>query len=617
MPAPRWRRLVEPSVLIGLIGDAGLRGRGGAGFPTGLKWRTVSSYASPTEPTPVVVNAAEGEPGTFKDRAIVNENPYLVLEGALIAARAIGAVEVIIAMKASFTNELRRMNAAIAEVGDAGWLDGVTVRIATGPSEYLFGEETALLEVVEGRMPFPRVAPPFRRGLDPAHRPTGHSASGAPFAEQGGVGWFAPALVDNVETIANLAGIVLNGAAWYRAHGTQQSPGTIICTITGSTARHGVGEFAMGTPLREVIETLGGGLAEGRSIAAVLCGVSGPPVPGDLLDLPLTYEDFAAAGLGLGSASFIVVDDRVPLTRLARSVAHFLAVESCGQCEPCKRDGLALDDLLGADRIDTRAIASRLSTVNRGARCALAGQTERVVGALVDLAATRRPAGPWDDETMAIAPLVEIEEGRAVLDLAWLAKRPDWSYPEDGEESGAWPAQHLADHPVEIRAPHTPEPGVADSAERPTKGIDALFAPLLESHRRLEARLATLRAATAQERPVAVEEVREALEAHRRVTQRFLFPMVDRIRGDEGDLITGFPEHHELNALRLLERLRVDPASTSPRLIDDIVADVHATIIEIERKVLPALEHQLDEATTEELQAGIISELDAEQSTTP
>ncbi|MCU1500936.1 MAG: hypothetical protein JWM12_290, partial [Ilumatobacteraceae bacterium] len=540
-------RLVEPSVLIDLVAESGLRGRGGAGFPTGRKWRTVASYASPTNPTPVVVNAAEGEPGTFKDRAILNENPYLVLEGALIAARAVGAVEVIVAMKAAFSNERARMTAAIAEVEGAGWLDGVSVRIAVGPSEYLFGEETALLEVVEGRRPFPRVSPPFRRGLDPARRDTEHSASGAPFAEEGG-GWFAPALVDNVETIANLPGIVLNGAAWFRANGTEQSPGTIVCTITGSTTRHGVGEFAMGTPLREVVEALGGGLEEGRSVAAVLCGVSGPPVPAELLDLPLTYEDFAAAGLGLGSASFIVVDDQVPLRRLSQSAVHFLAIESCGQCEPCKRDALALDDLLGDDPVNRDAVASRLSTVNQGARCALAGQTERVVGALVDLAARQTAAGAWDEETMSIAPLVEIEGGRAVLDLGWLRKRPDWSFPEDGEESGAWPAQHLANQPVDIRPPHTPEVGTADDAERPTTGIDPAFEPLLESHRVLARRLAALRAAPAAERATAIEALRAELEAHRRVTDRFLYPMVGRIRPADGEELTRFPERHEQNA---------------------------------------------------------------------
>ena len=204
----------------------------------------------------------------------------------------------------------------------------------------------------------------------------------------------------------------------------------------------------MGTPLRAVLEELGGGVAAGRRLAAVLCGVSSPPVPPAALDTPLTYEAMAAAGLGLGSASFIVVDDRVPLTHLAGAVAHFLGIESCGQCEPCKRDALALDTLLGALPVDIELVASRLSTVTRGARCALAAQVERVVGGIMSLATHQSQPGPWEPDVMSIVPLVEIVDGRAVLDLSALEKRADWSYPEDGADSGTWPAQHLADQPV-------------------------------------------------------------------------------------------------------------------------------------------------------------------------
>ncbi|MFT3853236.1 MAG: NADH-ubiquinone oxidoreductase-F iron-sulfur binding region domain-containing protein [Ilumatobacteraceae bacterium] len=610
-------RAVTPDVLADLLTDAGLRGRGGAGFPTGLKWRTVASYSSPAQPTPVVVNAAEGEPGTFKDRAILLENPYVVLEGALIAAHAVGAIEVIVGTKASFTHERSRLAAAIDEVAAAGWADGVTIRVVEGPGAYLFGEETGLLEVLEGRPPFPRVSPPFRRGVDPTARRTGHSASGAAFAEQGG-GWYAPALVDNVETLANVPGIVANGSAWFRELGTATSPGSIVCTVSGSTNVHGVGEVAMGTPLREVIESLGGGLAAGRRIAAVLCGASGPPVTPDLLDLPLTYEDFAAAGLGLGSASFIVVDDAVPMARVAASMAHFLAIESCGQCEPCKRDGLALDTLLHEPSWDRQKIDSRIATVNRGARCALAGQTERVVGALVELA-TRAPGGDeWEDAVNAIVPLVEIVEGQAVLDVASLAKRADWSYPADGRDSGAWPAQHLADEPVMLRPSHTPEPvEPADAAEGhggPDRadgdaGVDRAFDPLLDAHRLLEEHLAELRRAAAGDRAAKVELVRRDLAAHRRVTERFLFPMVERVRPDDGEDIADFPDRHERNAQRLLDRLDADPASASPQLLDDIVADVHTSIEELELKVLPVLRAALDPEQEDELRGGIVSEL--------
>jgi len=601
-------RAVTSDVIIDLVTDAGLRGRGGAGFPTGLKWRTVASYTSPSEPTPVVVNAAEGEPGTFKDRAILLENPYRVLEGALIAAHAIGAIEVIVVTKSSFVHECRRVSSAIDEMTAAGLADGVTMRVVAGPGSYLFGEETGLLEVVEGRPPFPRVSPPFRRGVDPAARPTGHSASGATFAEQGG-GWFAPALVDNVETLANVPGIVERGAAWFRELGSPTSPGSIVCTVTGSTERHGVGEFAMGTSLRTVIAELGGDVAEGRRVAAVLCGASGAPVPAAQLDIRLTYEDFAAAGLGLGSASFIVVDDAVPIARLAGSMAHFLAIESCGQCEPCKRDGLALDDLLHQPAWDRHAIDSRLDTVNRGARCALAGQTERVVGALVELASVAPGGDEWDDAVNAIVPLVEIVDGRALLDIASMAKRPDWSYPEEGPDTGQWPAQHLADQSVTVRASHTPElTGEADAAEG-HPGADHAFDPLLDAHRQLEAHLGELRRATVADRSAKLELVRKDLAAHRRITERFLFPMVERVRPADGDDIADFPDRHERNAQRLLDRLGSDPASASPQLLDDIAADVHTSLAEIERRVLPVLRANLDQAQEDELRDGILAEL--------
>ena len=601
-------RAVAPDVLIDLLTDSGLRGRGGAGFPTGRKWRTVASFGSPVQPTPVVVNAAEGEPGTFKDRALLLENPYLVLEGALIAAHTMGSSEVIVATKASFTHERERLAAAVAEVEAAGWADEVAIRVVDGPSAYLFGEETGLLEVIEGRPPFPRVSPPFRRGVDPAETNTGHSASGAAFAQQSG-GRHAPALVDNVETLANVPGIVANGASWFRQLGTETSPGSIVCTVTGSTNVHAVGEFPMGTPLRTVLDTLGGGLGGGRRIAAVLCGASGAPVTPDLLDIRLTYEDFAAAGLGLGSASFIVVDDAVPMARLAASMAHFLAIQSCGQCVPCKRDGLALDAELHEPEWDRAEIESRLTTVNDGARCALAGQTERVVGALVALAEMAPGGEEWDDEVNAIVPLVEIVDGRAVLDVASIEQRPDWSYPEDGPDSGAWPAQHLADEPVTVRPAHTPEPDEAADEAQEDLGADHPFDPLLDAHRALEAHLAALRRAAPGERAASVEQVRHDLDAHRRVTERFLVPMVQRLRPDDGDDLAGYPERHVRDAQRLFDLLSADPASASPRLIDDIAADVHTFIEEVELAILPALHAGLDREHEEELHDGIVAEL--------
>ena len=228
----------DAAALIDIVTQSGLRGRGGAGFPTGTKWSTVAGLASDALPTTVVVNGAEGEPGTFKDRAILRANPYAVLEGALIAARAVGAPTAVIALKATFAREVERVAAAIAEMEAAGWVDRGVLSVFQGPREYLYGEETALLEAVAGRPPFPRIAPPWRRGATDvvvdADDATSESGLAAPVLMAGATE-APPALVNNVETIANVPAIIANGADWFRSLGTEQSPGTIVCTVSGST----------------------------------------------------------------------------------------------------------------------------------------------------------------------------------------------------------------------------------------------------------------------------------------------------------------------------------------------------------------------------------------------
>ena len=239
--------------LIDIITQSGLRGRGGAGFPTGIKWSTVAGLASDALPTTVVVNGAEGEPGTFKDRAILRANPYAVLEGALIAARAVGAPTAVIALKATFVPEIERVEAAIAEMEAAGWVDRGVLSVFRGPREYLYGEETALLESVAGRPPFPRIAPPWRRGATDVVVDVDDAVSESGLAApvlMAGTTEAPPALVNNVETIANVPAIIANGADWFRSLGTEQSPGTIVCTVSGSTQRAGVAEIPMGTPVR-------------------------------------------------------------------------------------------------------------------------------------------------------------------------------------------------------------------------------------------------------------------------------------------------------------------------------------------------------------------------------
>ncbi|MEO7443493.1 MAG: NADH-ubiquinone oxidoreductase-F iron-sulfur binding region domain-containing protein, partial [Acidimicrobiales bacterium] len=385
----------------------------------------------------VIVNAAEGEPGTFKDRTILRRNPYLVLEGALIAARAVGADLVVFAMKQSFEGEIDRMREAIDQVEDAGWGEGVRLTIFEGPDEYLYGEESALLETIDGRWPFPRVVPTFRRGIGMATR-----ADDAP----------APALVNNTETIANVSRIIARGPSWFRTVGTEQSPGTIVCTITGYTREHGVGEVQMGTPLRDVIEAVGGGARPGRTITAVMSGVANALIPASQLDAPVSYEGLAAAGSGLGSAAFIVLDDTVDMAGVAAGVARFLAIESCGQCSPCKLDGLVLaerfEKLANSQAIenDARVIRKRLASVADRSRCFLATQQQVVINSILQLfpeTVTDHLSGAAPAVVPElIAELLDIHDGVAILDERHRRKQPDWSY--NARDSGTVPVELYA-----------------------------------------------------------------------------------------------------------------------------------------------------------------------------
>lgn len=429
-------RAVEPAAVIRAIADAGLRGRGGAGFPTGTKWATVSENRSDVVKATVVVNAAEGEPWTHKDRTILRYDPYQVLEGALVAARAVGAGEVVVALRTSFGDLRRRVEAAIGEIGAAGWCGEVVVRTLTGPEEYLFGEETGLLEVLAGRPPFPRIAPPFRRGA-------------TEIVEDGRVDLVGddseppPTLVDNVETLAHAAWIVADGPDAFRAVGTAATPGTVVCTVTGAVGEPDdgegrrpegyVGEVPAGTTVREAITAVAGGVTPGTEVGAVVLGASTRPLTPEELDLPLCFEAMAAAGAGLGSGTLHVVAAGDVLGTVA-GVSRFLAVESCGQCEPCKRDGLALAAAL--ERLcagsptrdaDVVTLVDRTNTVADGARCALARQHEALVDGLLhrfgDELRIRRPGEP--------RPIPHVGDHPP-------GKQPDWTY--DPRWSGASPA---------------------------------------------------------------------------------------------------------------------------------------------------------------------------------
>jgi NADH:ubiquinone oxidoreductase subunit F (NADH-binding) len=417
-------RRMSSAAIIDRVLASGLRGRGGAGFPTGLKWQTVAANGSPETLTTVIVNAAEGEPGTFKDRTILRRNPYLVVEGAIIAALAVQADMVIFAMKRAFHGEIDRIREAIEEAEGAGWSEGIELLTFEGPDEYLYGEESALLETIDGRWPFPRVVPTFRRGLRGAAR--------IDYAGE------APALVNNTETLSNVGRIVARGPSWYRTVGTQASPGTMVCTVTGRTRRHGVGEVRMGTPLREVIDAIGGGPRPGRRIKAVLSGVANRIIPASELDVPVSYEGLASIGSGLGSGAFIVFDDTVDMAAVAAGVARFLAIESCGQCSPCKLDGLNLAQRLAklagseAQDYDMAEIRHRIGTVADRSRCFLATQQQVVLESIVehfeDELAAHLSGSAFPVEPELIAELLDIHAGRAIVDERHRRKQPDWSY---------------------------------------------------------------------------------------------------------------------------------------------------------------------------------------------
>jgi NADH:ubiquinone oxidoreductase subunit F (NADH-binding) len=448
-------RKLGPVATIEEVEAAGLRGRGGAGFPTGTKWRTVAGFASDTVPATVVVNGAEGEPGTFKDRTLLRRTPYAVIEGAVIAASAVGADRIVLAIKETFTEERARLEAALAEIrADTDWFasgNAVNVGVVAGPGDYLFGEETGLLEVLDGRPPFPRVTPPYRRGVDEDGGASGPTAS-TDMAQLDGEG-APPTLVNNVETLAHVAGLLAEGATWFRGFGTEESPGTFLVTVTGATVEHGVAEVELGTPLGQVIEAIGGGPRPGRTLVGALSGVANPIIPAAQFDTPLTYEHMRSIGSGLGSGGFIVFDDETDLAAVAAGVSRFLAVESCGQCTPCKQDGLAIAESLveivggSADPTALDVVADRVATVADEARCSLAGQHQQVVGSILAAfpGVLERHLEERDGlatDPAPILPLLDIVDGQAVLDEHQLDKQPDWTY--DATDSGKAPVERLA-----------------------------------------------------------------------------------------------------------------------------------------------------------------------------
>jgi len=417
---------------------AGLRGRGGAGFPAGRKWRSVASGGAALGDRYVVANGAEGEPGTFKDRPLLRANPYQVLEGLAVAAYVVGAREAFVAVKASFAPEIAALERALREMASASLLGDAPVTLIGGPEEYLFGEEKALLEVIEGNDPMPRWLPPYLHGLYATTPQEGWSAGSETIdADADAPVGSNPTLVTNVETLANVSLIVTRGAEWYRTLGTSETPGPLICTVVGDVVHAGFAEIAPGTTLREVIDRVGGGVPAGRSVKAVLSGVSNPVLTAVQLDAPVSYEGLSAAGGGLGSAGFIVYDDTRSMVSVARMVSRFLYVESCGQCRACKfgcgEITRQLDEIADArgNMRDIGLIGARLLGITDQNRCFLGEEEQRVVASLLrafpeDFTAELEDASPL--EPLPVPKIVDIHDGIATYDDSQMRKQPDWTY---------------------------------------------------------------------------------------------------------------------------------------------------------------------------------------------
>ncbi len=374
---------IGETATIDLITAAGLRGRGGAGFSTGRKWASVRDGGAGSRF--VVANGAEGEPATFKDRMLIRRDPYRIVEGAAIAAFAVGAGTVFLATKRSYAREVQALKRAAVELTAAGLLQELSVNIVEGPDDYLYGEEKALLEVIEGRDPLPRLLPPYELGLFATDLAIGWESGNRPVSGRAEAN---PTVVNNVETLASAAHILANGVEWFRAMGTPDSPGTVIATVVGDVVRPGVHEVEMGTPFSELLAICGGPLP-GRRFKAAFSGVSNAVLPVDAFETPLTYEAFAARGSGLGAAGFVVYDDSVNMTLVAYELSRFLAAESCGQCPPCKQGSLAITaDLAsicdgGATDAVLGQLATRLRAVTDANRCYLGSEELVVVSSIL------------------------------------------------------------------------------------------------------------------------------------------------------------------------------------------------------------------------------------------
>ncbi len=321
-----WKRCMSgltPDAIVAELKEAGLRGRGGAGFPTGVKWDKVLNHR--VKERYFVCNAGEHEPGTFKDRHLLRSIPHQLIEGCLIAAHTVQAKAAFIYVNHEYEDERNNLKKALEQAKAKGFLGtnilgtgyDLDLQVFDGYGSYVAGEETAMLESMQGRPAMPRQKPPFY--------PTDFGLYGK------------PTLVNNVETLCNIPRILYKGAAWFTQVGTEKCPGTMMFSLSGSVNRPGVYEMPMGVTIRELIEKCGGGVPGGRNIKAVFPGGPAfPMVTADQLDLQMDFDSLKKAGTGLGSAGTIVIDDATCMVAATLKYSNFFKGESCGQCPPCR-----------------------------------------------------------------------------------------------------------------------------------------------------------------------------------------------------------------------------------------------------------------------------------------
>ncbi|MFW5665790.1 MAG: NADH-quinone oxidoreductase subunit NuoF [Coleofasciculus sp.] len=312
---------MTPAEVVDEISKSGLRGRGGGGYPTGLKWATMAKM--PGEQKYVICNADEGDPGAFMDRSVLESDPHRVLEGMAIAGYAVGATQAFIYVRAEYPLAIERLQKAIKQAKRLSLLGSqifgspfdFKVDIRIGAGAFVCGEETALIASVEGGRGLPRPRPPY-----PA---------------QSGL-WGCPTLINNVETFANIAVIIREGAEWYANIGTEKSKGTKVFALTGKIRNNGLIEVPMGITLREIVEEMGGGVPDGEVKAVQTGGPSGGCIPASLLDTPVDYDSLVTIGSMMGSGGMVVMDETTSMIEVAQFYMEFCRGETCGKCIPCR-----------------------------------------------------------------------------------------------------------------------------------------------------------------------------------------------------------------------------------------------------------------------------------------